>query len=149
MTPQKHLLCGTILSLVVLLKYNEFDTAIACIGGSVLPDTDHILEYMKYCSDFSVKPTIGEFATGKYFDEKQTVYVLFHGWEFVICGILYLLFRGKKNRSRLIKGLTIGYTSHMILDQIGNNMNEKSYFWLYRWWKNWKQEEFLSNRRRM
>ena len=140
MSPQRHLLCGTILATGILLTKHDTDMAMACLIGSVISDTDHILEYSKYCNEYNVQPSFKEFVSGKYFDTKKTVYVPFHSWEAAFLGILYCLL--VKSAGNAIKGLTIGYASHMILDQIGNKACVGGYFWLYRWWKDWKQEFF-------
>lgn len=142
MSPQRHVLCGTILGVGILVKNKEIDTALSCLVGSVIPDVDHILEYTKYCSEYNKKPSFKEFVSGKYFDDKKTVYVLLHGWEFAVIGLI-LLCKQKDKCNNIVKGLSLGYMSHMILDQIGNNVTMKGYFWLYRWWKDWKQEDLI------
>lgn len=141
MGPLKHLTCGAILATGILIKDREFDTALAAIAGAVICDTDHLLEYYKYCKDYDVKnPSFDEWKSGEYFNTKGTIYVLFHSWEVCIIMWFLLLFG---NKSHIFKGLTVGYTSHLCLDQIGNNLNNKSYFWLYRWWHDWKQQELM------
>lgn len=144
MSPQKHILCGTLLSIGIIIKYNEFDTAMSCLFGSVISDADHVFEYAKYCIDYSVKPTVREFISGTYFDKKETVCIFFHGWEFAAVGVLYLLLKREGTIDNVIKGIVIGYISHMILDQIGNNVSIRGYFWLYRWWHDWKQKSLLN-----
>ncbi|MCR4590112.1 MAG: hypothetical protein K5668_04775 [Lachnospiraceae bacterium] len=128
----------------------EADTSAACVLGAVLCDTDHIIEYGEYCRKYKAKPDFKEWNSGEYFSKKGTVKVFFHSWE--ICILSWILLtgliirpKGDRLRSfgrlfRIFKGLTIGYTSHMVLDQIGNGMNAKCYFLLYRWLHGWKQK---------
>ncbi len=143
MCPQRHLLCGTILSVAVYVKYKNPEMTLACLIGSVILDVDHIYEYGKYCCDYDVKPSFEEFRSGKYFSRKGTVYVIFHSWEIAIIGLIFRLFAHSDGYNNILKGLVLGYTSHMALDQIGNNLSGASYFWLYRWWKKWQQREFV------
>lgn len=143
MRPGMHLLSGTILAALSLVRNQEADTAAGCLIGSVIPDVDHIYEYKKYCDDFSADPKIKEFGSGKYFDKKGTVYVLLHSWEIDIISLGYVILRRPGKCNNMVKGLVVGYTSHMILDQIGNNLSGWSYFWLYRWWHDWKQKSLL------
>ena len=131
------------LSAISLVKTHELHAAAGCIIGSVIPDIDHIYEYKKYCDDFSVEPKIKEFSSGKYFDKKGTVYVFLHSWEIAVIGLAYVFLLRPGKCNNMVKGLVVGYTSHMILDQIGNNLSGWSYFWLYRWWHDWKQKSLL------
>lgn len=140
MSPQRHLLCGTILSIGIMFKSHEPVTAVACLIGSVGSDVDHLIEYSKYCSDYSVKPTFAEFVSGKYFDKKGTVCVLLHGWEHLLLGLIFLMLGKENTAHQVLKGLLIGYASHLTLDQIGNNVSKYAYFWPYRWWHGFKQE---------
>ncbi len=147
-----HLTAGALLGAGNYLINRETDTSAACVMGAVSCDTDHIIEYGEYCRKYKAKPDFKEWNSGEYFSRKCTVKVYFHSWEICILSwILLLLFgRRRKNSSgtnvfgrlfRIFKGLTIGYTSHMVLDQIGNGMNGKCYFLLYRWLRGWKQKE--------
>lgn len=143
MRPERHLLCGTVLSVGIMIKHHKIDTAIACLIGSAAPDIDHLIEYSKYCKDYSIEPKFDEFISGTYFDKKGTVYVFLHSWEIAIISLGYVFFRRQGKCNKIIKGLVVGYTSHMILDQIGNNLSGLSYFWLYRWWHDWEQKCLL------
>ncbi len=144
MRPIKHLLCGLSLAAGEYLTTGNKDSSIACVAGSVLCDTDHIIEYAKYCHRYNIKPDFEEWSSGEYFTKKGTVEVCFHSWE--ICFLLWILifiFR-RDNESqvfRILKGLNIGYTSHLILDQIGNNMGPFTYFLTFRWRHGFRQRD--------
>ena len=135
MGPLRHLTCGAILGTAIMLSERDALKAVSCVCGATMCDIDHIIEYAKYCNDYNAKPSFAEWKSGEYFNTKGTVCVLFHSWE--VCLLMWLL-KGHTG-SRIIDGLRIGYTSHLILDQIGNNLNKWSYFWLYRWWKDFNQ----------
>ncbi len=105
---------------------------LACLVGGVIPDIDYILEYAKYCNDYKRKPSCAGGVLGEYFNEKKAVYVLFHGCELVITGLMNILIRRKKLHD-MIALFVVRYTSHMVLDQIGGNMTYWGYLWSYRW----------------
>ena len=71
MSPQKHLLCGTILGIGSLIVYRDPEMALSCLVGSVAPDVDHIFEYAKYCNDYDAKPSLNDFMSGEYYGKKE------------------------------------------------------------------------------
>ena len=147
MKPVNHLLCGAVLAAGNYLLNREKDTSAACFLGAFLCDTDHLIEYADYCREFNCRPDFEEWYSGKYFDKKGTVKVIFHSWElcFLSWILYFLVFYHVKNRCRffehIFRGLTIGYTSHLVLDHIGNNVKGRTYFLLYRWKHRWKQRD--------
>lgn len=143
MGPIKHLTCGLILGTGILISEKDIMKAASCVCGATMSDIDHIIEYAKYCKDYDVKPTFPEWKSGNYFTKKGTIYVIFHSWE--LCAIMWFISGTIKDVkiNSIINGLTLGYTSHLILDHIGNNLNNMGYFWLYRWWKKYRQDVLL------
>ncbi len=145
MRPVRHLGCGLLLAAVNYLVNGEADTSAACAAGAVLCDTDHLLEYAVYCAKHKKKPDFDEWYSGDYFKTKGTHKIIFHSWE--ACILMWILMiagilSGKKPGviRRVFKGFTVGYTSHLILDQMGNGFNSKGYFLFYRWRNGWKRK---------
>ena len=155
MRPFVHLTCGTILAVGNYIVSREKESSFACALGAVLCDTDHIIEYAEYCRTNKVRPDFEEWSSGEYFSKKGTVKVFFHSWELCLLSWILLWALGLSVRDsgakgfdgriagllRVFRGLTMGYTSHMILDQLGNGLRGKSYFLLYRKHHRWKQGE--------
>ena len=83
------------------------------IFTGVFTDADHILDY--------VEPRQGSFL--KYMTRP------FHAWEFLIIGIGILL--GVGYHPLFLAGL-IGYSSHILVDQLGNQTHPLAYFISYR-----------------
>lgn len=140
MRPIKHLICSASAAFVLLITTKSPKVAIGCVMAGVFVDLDHLIEYYRYCGgDWKWS----EFSTGSYLDAKGTVNVIFHSWEAtaVIWGIV--LKKGLNRKKSLFYGVTVGYTLHLILDQIGNNLNSMGYFELYRWIVDWKQDRLM------
>lgn len=142
MGPLRHLAYSTAAASVLLLTAKSPKVAVGCVASGVLVDLDHLIEYKKYCGD---RWDWEEFSTGIYFDKKGTVKVIFHSWE--AAGVLWsiVLARDGIGKKSLLYGIAAGYTLHLILDQIGNNLNRMGYFELYRWMVKWKQDRLTGN----
>lgn len=138
MKPVHHLVYSSAVASVLLLTTKSPRIAVACVAAGVFADLDHLIEYKNYCGD---NWKWEEFFSGSYFNTKGTVRVIFHSWEVVavIWGIV--LKKGLVRKENLLYGAAVGYTLHLILDQIGNNLNGMGYFELYRWLIKWRQDK--------
>lgn len=143
MRPLRHLAYSTAAASVLLVTTRSPKIAIGCVAAGVLVDLDHLIEYKNYCGD---DWKWDEFSTGSYFDAKGTVKVIFHSWEAaaVLWGIV--LARDGIRKKNLLYGIATGYTLHLILDQIGNNMSRMGYFELYRQLVGWKQNRLTADK---
>lgn len=142
MGPCKHLTASAALAGIEYLGCGSKQMALSCLASGVLVDADHLLEYADYCKKFHKNWVWSEFAGGTYFNKKKTVYVVFHSWELAIFVWVYCIVN-KTHARKWVVGFASGYTLHLLLDQIGNNLGNKSYFWLYRWYCRWRQELLL------
>lgn len=117
----------------------------AFLGGFFI-DLDHLIEYfLAYGTNFH----FDYFLTGMQFLELGKAYVLFHAWEYIP---LLLFFRYKIQKSSLRKkdivaaiilALTLGMTSHLVFDQLDNNVNKGGYFLIYRFLHNFNLSDFI------
>lgn len=140
MRPLKHLIYSATAASVLLLETKSTKVAAGCLATGIFVDLDHLIEYYKYCEgDWKWN----EFLTGCYFDDKGTVKVIFHSWEMAAVMWCSILVKGKAKADRQspLYGIAVGYTLHLILDQIGNNLSGLGYFELYRWLVDWKQNK--------
>lgn len=145
MRPEKHLFYSGMLSTATYWLTRNKILSASCLLAGVLVDIDHLIEYGIYCDG---KWDMNEFASGSYFDKKQTVKIIFHSWEAaLILGIVSLywccLRRNMKKSSSILCGITIGYFLHLILDSYGNNLNKWGYFLLFRKKHQWRQGKLL------
>ncbi|MDE6846211.1 MAG: hypothetical protein K2J99_10665 [Lachnospiraceae bacterium] len=143
MRPLRHLAYSTAAASALLVTTKSPKIAMGCVAAGVLVDLDHLIEYKKFCGD---DWKWEEFSTGRYFDAKGTVKVIFHSWEAaaVMWGIV--LAQDGIRKKNLLYGIAAGYTLHLILDQIGNNMCKMGYFELYRWLVDWKQSRLTADK---
>lgn len=141
MGPLQHLAYSTGVAAVLLATTKRPRVACACIASGVLVDLDHLIEYKNYCRE---NWDWNEFSTGIYFNKKGTVKVIFHSWE--AAAIMWGITLAKKGikKNSLLYGITVGYTLHLILDQIGNNLNLMAYFETYRWFVGWQQDRLAN-----
>ena len=138
MRPLQHLAYSTAAASVLLLTTKSPKIAMGCVASGVLVDLDHLIEYGNYCG---AQWDWEEFSSGIYFDKKDTVKVIFHSWE-AACVLWSVVLAGDGIRKKsLLYGIAAGYTLHLILDQIGNNLNKMGYFELYRWFVDWRQDK--------
>lgn len=140
MRPLQHLAYSTAAATGLLFMTKSPKAAIGCIASGVFTDLDHLIEYKSYCGD---DWNWDEFSTGSYFEDKGTIKVIFHSWEIAtaIWGMLYM--HGGVRRKNLLYGIAVGYTLHLVLDQIGNNMNHMGYFELYRYLNGWNLKKLV------
>lgn len=138
MGPMKHIVASTVLATSVYIGTKSLSGALTCVASGVLVDLDHIIEYGKYCFDYKQKWSWKEFFSGTYFDVKETVYVVFHSWEVAVL-LAILLIMKKNGDGYMLFGAFMGYSLHLVLDQIGNNLKKFSYFELYRFKNKYEQ----------
>lgn len=145
MRPLEHLVCSVGLASLLYQINGDAKCAVSCVLTGTLVDVDHLIEYRQYCREQSKGWDWKEFSSGTYFDRKGTIKVVFHSWEVVILGIILCFMKRKQANNNREIGMISGYTLHLILDQIGNNMGKKGYFWLYRYFNGWNQKKLLEN----
>lgn len=138
MGPLRHLAYSTAAASILFFTTKSPKIAIGCVASGVFVDLDHLIEYKNYCKDHW---DWEEFSSGIYFDKKATVKVIFHSWEAACVLWSIVLARDGIRRKSLLYGIAAGYTLHLVLDQIGNNLNRMGYFELYRWFVDWQQDK--------
>lgn len=102
----------------------------AIIGG-VLIDTDHFIDYFLA---FGRKWSLDYFIRGYQFLKNDKVYVLFHGWEYVILlAIVVWAVGAQSSLGAALFALGLGGLFHLIADtMINHGMSWKGYSILYR-----------------
>ena len=94
--------------------------------SGVLIDCDHVLDYFwEFRKRFRVK----EFFDIHYNEKNLFFMVIFHSWELLA---LLSICAFSMSWNPWIVGVTIGFTQHIILDQIFNTSNRWTYFFFWR-----------------
>lgn len=95
------------------------------ISGFLI-DIDHVLDYFwGFRKQFSVK----EFFEDHYNGKILFIMVIFHSWELLALLNIYAF---TMSWNPWIIGITIGFTQHVVLDQIFNNPNT---WWFFFFWR--------------
>lgn len=129
-----HLFIHFSLSLVVggivwIIWKKPIESFVSAICGGFLVDLDHFLDYL---FAFGLHFRSDYFFHGYQFLKSDKIYVLFHGWEYVIIlGAGVFAAKSIKVKSVLL-GLSLGMLVHLSADVILNEMPVKSYSISYR-----------------
>ena len=144
MGPMKHLASAAAATAISYIFTRDITFAAVCGASCVLPDLDHLLEYVVYKKG---KWNEEEFWSGRYFEEKGTIYVMFHSFELAF--LLGLLCVGnilwKHPMLNYAWAITIGYYIHLTLDIIGNDCVKWGYSTIFRWKQQWKLDKICEN----
>ncbi len=143
MGPIKHLKYSIALAAGLGITSKKWGVALGGFASGVLVDVDHLIEYGSYCKDSRITWDWEEFFSGAYFNKKRTTKVIFHSWEAAILMWMAVWMTHGVRRKNILYGIASGYTLHLTLDEIGNNLNHLGYFELYRYLVGWKQEKLL------
>lgn len=116
---------------------------VAGILGGFLIDLDHVLEYF---FAFGLRFNLSNFLDGYQFLVSDKIYLVFHGYEYIIVlSILAYLFRKKENVKIFIIILMISGTIHLLSDTVINNYPLKNYTISYRAMNNFSAPELLNS----
>jgi hypothetical protein len=98
----------------------------ASLLSGVLIDLDHVLDHLwEYRRPFSVK-TLFDVC---YNNRATFCMVIFHSWELLTLLNIYAFFISGNS---WVIGITIGFTQHVVLDQIFIKPNKWTYFFYWR-----------------
>ena len=128
MSPDKHITSGIILGAGAYLLTKDITLAEAAALSAFVCDFDHALEYGAYCFEYKKAPTLREFSSGRYFETKGRIVLVFHAYEYLILFTLAALI----THNSIAKGTALGYALHLILDTIGNDCTFVGYWIIYR-----------------
>jgi len=121
----EHLILASAIGVLawILTKSCLLGLAVGILNISL--DFDHLLEYLFWSKGEFV---LEDFLTGKFFEGKETVWVIFHAWEYALLGIPFYLLT--KNMVWVIFSISISL--HLLFDQFIYKKDSKFYFLTYR-----------------
>jgi hypothetical protein len=101
------------------------------IVGGVLIDLDHFIDYF---FAFRYQWNLSYFMKGYQFLKSDKVYVLFHGWEYlVLVAVIYFFVDKYENLQGLLFALGLGVLFHLVVDVFVNHgMSFRAYLFFYR-----------------
>lgn len=134
-----HFTCGLIVSLAFYFFTKHISLTVLTFIVSVAVDADHLLDYFLHLYKTKKKFSVTTFLGGSYFDARKKIIVMLHAWEIVfILLVLYLL-----TQHLLFISVALGLMTHLLVDQFTNNVQNLSYFFLYRLANNFKQSAIM------
>ena len=113
-------------STLFFLVFKSWTITVVSFFSGVLIDCDHIIDYFwEYRKRFIVK----EFFYVRYYGKALFCMAIFHSWELLA---LLSICAFSMSWNPWILGVTIGFTQHIILDQIFNKPHRLKYFLFWR-----------------
>jgi len=145
-----HLLTHVVLALLAgllvwMTSGNMGIPFVAAFVGGVFIDLDHLIDYF---FAFRTKFRMSYFLKGYQFLKSDKIYVLFHGWEYVIILLFfYVLLDNMVIQSSLL-ALALGMFFHLWTDVLINKIPARSYSLLYRMKNNFDMENLVTKEHR-
>ena len=139
MKPSIHVIVSLTLSALFWFFTKSLYASFACFISGVLVDLDHLIEFFIHYEkkDFTLRKFFSVCRQMLF----EKLYLFFHSCELLI--LLWLSYSFSKNVYLL--AISIGYSSHLILDYIGNPLHVYSYFFIRRFMRKFETREILKN----
>jgi len=148
MKPLSHIAVSLSLGLGVWFLTKSFFAGVICFFSGFLLDVDHIIEYIIHFGykDFSLRKCYEVCdqpirRDGKY--QFKRLYIIFHSAEIAL--LLWIITAYTKNA--YIFASALGYSTHLILDRIGNPYHPYFYFILWRALRNFETDKCFHKKR--
>ena len=140
MRPTYHIITSAGISLGLQATMHSWPATLGCFFSGVLIDVDHYLEYYIFRKKF---PDNYKDLVDFCFDKNESKqYLIFHAYEylFVLWLFIYFLFFDK-----LLFGIALGLTTHLIFDQFTNPIKPLYYFLTFRAQNHFEKKKILSD----
>ena len=136
---KQHIIISLFFSAFLFAVSKSWIIFTSSLISGFLIDCDHIFDYFwGFRKRFRVK----EFFDDHYNDKILFILVIFHSWELLaLLSICAFLMTGNP----WIIGITIGFTQHVVLDQIFNKPNRWLYFFFWRLKNGFDAKKMSSN----
>lgn len=137
-----HLLLSLSAGVIVWRVWKKpFLSFFGAIFGGLLIDLDHFIDYFLafgWSFDFFY------FIKGFEFLKTDKMYILFHGWEYVLVFFVALLVLKNKTAKSLCLALALALFFHLVSDVFMDKVSPKSYFIILRAEKNFDLEKIVT-----
>ncbi len=105
---------------------SSWQLAVAAFVSGIFVDLDHVFDYLvEYGFNLDLKNFLTSFPEGRY----RRIYILLHGWEWVVCGAVVAWL---SHWNPWAVGTVLGVGVHLILDQLTNKSKQWAYFLTWR-----------------
>lgn len=134
MKPKVHFISSTLLALVIYYFFQSPSAVLATFLGGVFIDLDHLVDFY-FSRPRKIFSFQGFLSPHKYMRRNQKAYVPLHSYELIL---IIWLSSWYTDWNLILLGIALGFTLHLILDDIGNEMKTFSYFLIYRMYNKFK-----------
>ena len=127
MTPANHVIASAATGAVFAALTQSLEGTLACFLSGILIDIDHhfdlwiykkkLLFHIKHIYDFCDKEKEGK------------IYLIFHSYELLAVLWMCIIFF---HLNWIWRGIAVGFSVHLLLDQVGNAVKPGTYFLWYR-----------------
>lgn len=147
---KSHFLVSSSLAILVAASANSYYAGIICFCAGILPDLDHFIEYILHfgIKGITLKKVYATSVKSRDYEGPDTfskLYLLFHSHELLILLWAGYFFGGSSN----LLALATGYSSHLIMDLVGNPVHFMGYSIICRAIKNFDLNKFHRPRVRL
>jgi hypothetical protein len=123
---EQHVVLSVTFAGILLAVFRSWEMAVASLVPGIFLDTDHVLDFLVQRRE---KFTLRGFFEVIYRRELPRCYLALHAWEWLcLFGIIVWASGG----NAWLLGLYLGWSHHMIADQLFNDAKWWSYFFLGR-----------------
>lgn len=113
----------------------------AVVGGFFI-DLDHVLDYF---FAFGLNLNLVQFFSGMQFLKSDKMYLLFHGWEYVLILLIATFFVKSEAVKTILLAIALGFFVHLCTDIVINEgMSVKGYSVVYRFKNNFEIEHIVT-----
>jgi len=124
---EHHAVASLIMSGLLYATFKSWSLTIASLLSGIFTDLDHLIEYLiEYGMPFNVK----KFFHSCYGRKFRRAFLVFHAWEWLLIWFVLALLT---EWDPWISGILVGFSQHMILDQVHNRPSFWGYSFLWRW----------------
>ena len=127
MTPRNHVMASAITSSIFAFLTRSWEGTTACFLSGIFIDIDHHFDLWLYKKKILLHPKhIYQFCER---EKDGKLHLIFHSYELLV---IFWIVIAAFHLSFLWRGLAVGMSVHLILDQIGNALKPGVYFLFYR-----------------
>jgi hypothetical protein len=118
-------------SVLVYSLFKSLTISVICFASAILQDLDHIFEFW-FAHGINLNPIDfwkSTLSKHNYFNETGKVHIFFHGWEYIT---IALVVGYTTSNIPLAVSFCVGYSLHLLWDQINFGKNLFSYSLIFR-----------------
>lgn len=138
MLPRGHAIASGIVSICVWAYFRSISCAVVSFAAGVLLDADHVIDH---CATHGFTLKLRDVYDSCLNIRLKKLYLVLHSYEMVAFLWLAIFWFGLSN---IWMALAIGWTQHLLIDQVTNPINPLGYFLMFRIAKGFKKESIVT-----